>query len=290
MKKNDVLEVVVEDVTYQGFGVAKIDGFPIFIENALTGEVLIIKIVKLLKKFGFGIIQEVIKESESRVPLVDQVGTRIGTMPLQHMAYEEQLRFKKQLVVEVFHKLMPLDGITINDTIGMENPWEYRNKAQVPVALVNGVLETGFYRKGSHDVIPVTQFHIQDPKIDEAIVIIRDLLRQYEISPYDEKTHKGIIRTIGVRRSKVLDQTMVILVCTTEQFKHKEALVEAIWNSVPGIVSLIINVNDEKTNVIMGSQNIVAKGESYYEDILMGKKYKISADYLLGKTDNPKYL
>lgn len=277
MKKNDSYTVLIEDVTYQGFGLAKIDGMSVFIENTLRGEEVEIKIVKVLKKFAFGIVTKMIKSSEDRVELVDKMGMRIGTMPLQHMAYPEQLRFKKGLVYDVFHKLVDLSDVQIHDTIGMEHPWEYRNKAQVPVGMIDGVLETGFFKKGTHEIVPVETFHIQDPKIDEAIVIIRDLLREFNVSAYDEDSHKGIVRNIGVRRSKELNQTMVILVCTSADFEQLDDLSEAIWSQVDGIVSLVLNVNKKQTNVIMGKKNITLKGNDYYEDILMGKRYRISA-------------
>ena len=120
MKKNDVYEVEILDVTYQGFGLAKVDGLSVFVENTLKGEVAEIKIVKVLKKFAFGIVTKMIKESDKRVPLKDKVGMRIGTMPLQHMAYDEQLRFKKGTVVDVFSKLMSLEDVEVHDVIGFD--------------------------------------------------------------------------------------------------------------------------------------------------------------------------
>ena len=276
MKKNDVYEVEIIDVTYQGFGLAKVDGLSVFVENTLKGELVEIKIVKVLKKFAFGIVTKMIKESDKRVPLKDKVGMRIGTMPLQHMAYDEQLRFKKDTVVDVFSKLMSLDDVEVFDVIGMDHPWEYRNKAQVPVKMIDGQLESGFYKSGSHDLVPVTNFYIQDPKIDEAIVIIRDILRTFEIPAYDEVSHEGLIRNIGVRRSKARNEMMVILVFTKKEFDYKEELFEAIWNALDGIVSLVLNVNPKPTNVIMGRKNFVMKGENYYQDELMGHTFRIS--------------
>ena len=277
MKKNDVFIVDIIDVTYKGFGVAKVDGFPIFIENTLAGEKAEIKIVKVLSKFAYGIVINLLEESEFRVPLVDKVGTRIGTMPLQHMAYEEQLRFKKKLVMDVFSKLMDISDVDVYDTVGMENPWGYRNKAQVPVQKIHGQLESGFYKQGSHDLVPVTNFHIQDPQIDEAVVIIRDLLRKYDIPAYNEKKHNGIIRNITVKRGYVSGEVMVVLVVTQEDFKNKHQLLDSIWDSVEGIVSLVLNINDKKTNVIMGRQNITVKGDDTYSDELMGHTLHVSA-------------
>lgn len=277
MKKNDVLEVEIVDVSYQGFGVAKIDGYPIFIDNALTGEKVEIQIVKVLKKFAFGKVLKFITESKDRVDLIDSVGTRIGTMPLQHMAYPFQLEFKKQLVIDSLSKLLDMSDIKVLDTLGAQNPWGYRNKAQVPVREINGQLETGFFKRNSHDLIPVENFHIQDPKIDEAIVIIRDILREFEIPAYDEVKHTGIIRNISVRRGYYTGEVMVILVCNVKEFEALELLSDRIFESVPGIVSLVQNINTKKTNVILGRKSRVLRGEDYYTDHLMGQTFKISS-------------
>lgn len=277
VEKNMTLDVTIMDLTYEGFGVAKVDGFPIFIENALPEEEISIQIVKVLKKFAFGKVLEFKKESVDRVPLTDAVGTRVGTMPLQHMAYPLQLSFKRQQVIDSLTKVMDIDGIEIFETQGMDNPWEYRNKAQVPVRMVNGVLETGFFKRGSHDFVPVENFHIQDPKIDEAIIIIRNILRDLEIPAYDEKKHKGIIRHVMVRRGYYTGEVMVILVTNVKDFENLDVLTERIMAEVPGIVSLVQNMNMKQTNVILGRKTRVLSGEDFYRDELMGKTFNISS-------------
>ena len=277
MEKNMVLEVDIIDVSYQGFGVAKIDGFPVFIENALTGERVEIQIIKVLKKFAFGKVLKFITTSEDRVDVLDAVGTRVGTMPLQHMSYPFQLKFKTQQVIDTLSKNIDLSDVKVFDALGMENPWEYRNKAQVPVRNINGVLETGFYKRGTHDLVAIENFHIQDPKIDEAIVIVRDILRELEIPAYDEVKHTGIIRNISVRRGHFTGEVMVILVCNVKEFEGLEVLADRIFESVPGIVSLVQNINTKRTNVILGRKSRVLRGEDYYSDELMGQKFYISS-------------
>lgn len=277
VEKNMTLDVTIMDLTYEGFGVAKIDGFPVFIENALPEEEVTIQIVKVLKKFAFGRVVEFKKESPDRVALTDAVGTRVGTMPLQHMAYPLQLKFKRQQVLDSLSKVLNLDDVEVLETIGMENPWEYRNKAQVPVREVNGVLETGFYKRGSHDLVPIENFHIQDPKIDEAVVIIRNILRDMEISAYDEKNHTGIVRHIMVRRGYYTGEVMVILVTNVKDFEGVDALADRIMAEVPGIVSLVQNMNMKQTNVILGRKTRVLRGEDFYKDTLMGKTFSISS-------------
>ncbi|MEG0328194.1 MAG: 23S rRNA (uracil(1939)-C(5))-methyltransferase RlmD [Erysipelothrix sp.] len=276
MNKNEHYQVEIIDLTYEGFGVAKVDGFPVFIENTIPGEVVEITILKVTKRFAFGKVLSWIKESEHRVEVTDAVGTRTGTMPLQHLSYTEQLKFKKDLVIKTLSKEVSLEDVTIHDTLGMDNPWNYRNKAQIPVREINGQLETGFYKKASHDLIPIENYHIQDSKIDEAIIIVRDILRQNNVKAYDEEHHRGNIRHIIVRRSELRNEIMIILV-TKESKQLSQNIVKEITKEIPECVSIVQNINDKRTNVIMGNKQILLFGEDRYHDILLGKTFSISS-------------
>ncbi|NLW15266.1 MAG: 23S rRNA (uracil(1939)-C(5))-methyltransferase RlmD [Erysipelothrix sp.] len=277
MEKNKIMEVDVVDVSYQGFGVAKVDGFPIFIDGALTGERVEIKIDKVLKKFAFASVTKFITQSDDRVALKFEDSKASGTMPLQHMSYEAQLKFKKQQVINSLSKIIDISDVKIYDTLGMDNPWQYRNKAQVPVRNLNGKLETGYFKQSSHELVPMEDFHIQDPKIDEAIVIVRDILRELEIPAYDPVKHRGIIRNISVRRGHYTGEVMVVLVCNVKEFDKLDILSERIFESVPGIVSLVQNINTKQTNLILGRKSRVLKGVDYYSDMLNGQKFYISS-------------
>src|SRR5699024_5228620 len=180
VKKNEYLTLTAEDLTHQGLGVFKIDQYPVFVEGALPGEKAEIKITKVGKAFGFGRLMKVLTTSPDRVEMMDKAYTQAGIMPLQHLSYPAQLRFKKQQVKNVLERIAKLPDVPVADTIGMEEPYHYRNKAQVPVREIDGVLQTGFFRKNSHDLIPIENFQIQDPEIDKAILTVRDLLRQYK--------------------------------------------------------------------------------------------------------------
>lgn len=275
VEKNQNYDVDITDLTYQGLGVAKIDDFPIFIENALPTENVTMKVIKVKKNFAFGRVVKINQKSKDRVELVDKAYTQTGIAPLQHLKYDAQLRFKQHQIQVDFDK-MKLD-VTVNPTIGMDDPTHYRNKAQIPVRSINGQLQTGFYRKHSHDLVPIEDFYIQDPKIDEAVVVVRDILRKFRVQPYDEQTNKGVVRNIMVRRGYYSHEMMIVLITRTEKLPSSSEIVAEIEQSLPEVKSIVQNVNPEKTNALMGKKNKVLAGKSTIEDTLLGLKFDISA-------------
>lgn len=278
LQKNQRHKGLVEDLTSKGSGVVKLDGFPIFIEGTIPGETVQFKLTKVGKKFGYGRLEDVIEPSADRVTLTDPIGRQIGTMTLQHMAYPAQLNYKQKQVKEAFERLGGFKNIAVQPTIGMEHPWSYRNKAQIPVRQVKGQLETGFYRRNSHDLVPVENFHIQDPVIDETIIVVRDILRRYQIKPYDEASGKGTIRHIIVKRGHYTGEVMLVLVLNQRELPHEAEIVAEIKAGVPELVSLMANFNFKQTNVILGKENRVLWGQDYYTDEMLGMQFKISAN------------
>lgn len=277
-KKNEKYSGQVEDLTSEGLGVVKIDGFPFFIEGALPGEKLEFKAIKVKKRYGFGKLLKLISQSPDRVELKDDLGRQIGTMTLQHMAYPAQLKFKQKLVQDAIERLGHFQGIEVLPTLGMDHPWEYRNKAQIPVREMNGQIETGFFRKNSHDLVPVENFHIQEPEIDAAILRIRDILRKNKVEAYDEDQHQGTIRHIIIKRGHYSGQMMVVLVTRLEDWPQAQAIAEEIHQALPQVVSIIQNIQTKRTNVIMGWKNKVLWGQDYLEDQMLGNRLRISAN------------
>ncbi|MBL1229043.1 23S rRNA (uracil(1939)-C(5))-methyltransferase RlmD [Enterococcus sp. BWB1-3] len=277
VQKNETIEVEIIDLTHEGLGVGKVDGYPLFIENSLPGEKVKILVLKAGTKFGYGKVLERLTDSPDRVMLTDESLLRTGIAPLQHMTYEAQLLFKQKQVEKVLEKISKMPDVPVLPTVGMVNPVGYRNKAQIPVRKVAGQIETGFYRKNSHDLIPIKDFHIQDPAIDQAIVVIRDILARFNVKIYDEKGHVGNLRHIIIRRGHYSHQMMVVLVTRTGKiFKH-EQITEEILKELPEVVSIIQNINPDKTNVILGKESKLLYGKDHIEDQLLGKTYQISA-------------
>jgi 23S rRNA (uracil1939-C5)-methyltransferase len=277
VKKNDVLEVEIIDLTHEGMGVAKIEHYPLFIENALPGEKAEIKVLKTGKSFGYGKVVRLIKASDQRVPLRDANSTRVGISPLQHLAYDAQLTFKTNQVKNVMQRVAKLPDVPVLETMGMAEPWGYRNKAQIPVRKVDGQLQTGFFRKNSHDLIPMEHFYIQDPKIDAAILKVRDIMRKYSVKPYNESDNTGNLRHIVVRRGYHTGEMMIVLITRTAKLFPTSKIIPDILAAIPETVSIVQNVNPKRTNVIFGEEMILLHGADQITDTIFGLEFGISA-------------
>ncbi|MDO5457235.1 MAG: 23S rRNA (uracil(1939)-C(5))-methyltransferase RlmD [Atopococcus tabaci] len=274
--KNKSYEAEVIDLTYEGMGVVKIDNYPLFIEGALTGENIRFKVIKTNKNFGYGRLEEILTESPDRVEIENKIYSNTGTMPLQHMTYEAQLKFKQDQVSNNLQRTAKIIDIPVYETLGMDEPYGYRNKAQIPVQMVDGALETGTYRQRSHDLIPLEDFKIQDPEIDRAIVIVRNILRKYQIEAYDEVALTGLIRHLIIRRGYYTGELMVVLVTNGSHLPHQEEIVDEIIEALPDTVSVMQNINDKNTNVILGRKSHVLYGEDKYRDRLLDFTFEIS--------------
>lgn len=271
--KNQEFDATVIDLTYEGNGVVKVDDFPIFVPNAVPGEEIRVGITKVAGTYAFGRVVKTLKESEDRNKDVDVATLTTGIAPLAHLKYDAQLRFKQNQIQELFKK-QHVD-VEVSETLGMENPTGYRNKAQIPTRELRGELTTGFFRRGSHNLMPIEDFYIQYPEIDKAIVVIRDILRKYHIPAYNEFEHTGVIRNIMVRRGYYSHEMMVVLVTRSKKLPGAEMIVEEIREALPEVKSIIQNVNQEKTNVILGEKNNTLWGKNVITDTLFGKKFAI---------------
>ncbi|MBZ6009060.1 23S rRNA (uracil(1939)-C(5))-methyltransferase RlmD [Leuconostoc gelidum subsp. aenigmaticum] len=273
VKKNQEIQGEVIDITYQGMGVVKIDNFPIFVVDAIPGEVVNLSITKFLKNYAFGRVVTRVQESPNRAENVDKVAITTGIAPLANLKYEAQLTFKQHQIEQMFKKVNV--EVDVKPTLGMENPTKYRNKAQVPVQLINGRLETGFYRRGSHKLVPTEDFYIQDPKVDEAVIVTRDILRDLGISAYDEETNKGVVRHIMARRGYYSHELMVVIVTNTKKLPDAIEIATRLQAKLPELKSFIHNINNHDTNVIMGQWNETIWGANEIHDQLMDKDFVI---------------
>lgn len=277
VKKNERYTLDIIDLSYEGMGVAKIDGYPLFIENALPGERVEVLVVKAGNKFGYGKVEKWLTESPDRQPLKDNRLLRTGIAPLAHLNYEQQLLFKQKQVENVMSKIAKMPEVDILPTIPMENPVGYRNKAQIPVRRIDGRLATGFYKKNGHELVEIEDYYIQDPAIDEAIKRVRDILQRFQVRGYNEAKNEGQIRHIIIRRGHYSHEMMVVLVTRKEKFFKGKEIASIIHEELPEVVSVVQNINEEKTNVILGDKEKVLYGRSYIEDQLLGKTYRISS-------------
>lgn len=277
LKKNDVIEVEIVDLSHDGAGVAKAEGLVFFVENALPTERIRMRILKVNKKIGFGKVEAYLTKSPYRNEDVDVAYLRTGIADLGHLKYSEQLKFKTKKVRDSLYKIAGIADIEVAPTLDMEHPLHYRNKAQVPVRRVNEQLETGFFRKNSHDLMPIEDFYIQDPVIDQVVLAVRDLLRRFDLKPYDEKEQSGLIRNIVVRRGHYSGEIMVILVTTRPKIFRIDQLIERLVAQFSAIKSVMQNINNQPGNAILGKEFRVLYGQDYITDRMLENHFQIAA-------------
>lgn len=277
IKKNDIIEVEIVDLSHQGAGVAKAEGLVFFVDNALPGEVIRMRVLKVNKKIGYGRVEEFVRQSDQRNQGLDLDYLRTGIADLGHLVYSAQLAFKQKQVQDCLYKIGGIDYVQVAETLGMDQPLAYRNKAQVPVRRVKGQLETGFFRKNSHDLMPIEDFYIQDPVIDQVILAIRDQLRRLDLKPYDEKEQTGLIRNLVVRRGHYSGEIMVILVTTRPKVFRIDQLIESLTEQFPAIKSILQNINDQPGNAIFGQEWRTLYGQDYITDRMLGLDFQIAA-------------
>ena len=277
VKKNDVVTLTFEDLTHEGNGVAKINGYPLFVPFGLPGEEAEVKVVKVNKRFGYGKLLDVKKASPHRVTPPCNVFYKCGGCQLQHMSYEMQLEMKQNQVKNVMRKIAHLDDVPVHPVLGMEDPWRYRNKIQIPVGEKDGELITGFYQQRSHRIIhDMETCVIQNELGDRMVEAVRRIATDLGIEAYDETTHRGLLRHIIVRTAYGTNDTMIILVTRTEKLPQREELIKQLVETYPSIKSIIQNINSDKTNVILGKKSRTLYGEDYIYDSIGDLKFKIS--------------
>ena len=271
-----MIEVEIVDLSHEGAGVAKAEGLVFFVENALPGELIRMRVLKVNKKIGFGKVEEFLRTSDQRNENLDMAYLRTGIADLGHLSYPAQLDFKRKQVKDSLYKIAGLSDVEVLPTLGMEQPLGYRNKAQVPVRRVNGQLEIGFFRKNSHDLLPIEDFYIQDPVIDQVILFTRDLLRRFDLKPYDEQEKTGLIRNLVVRRGHYSGEIMIILVTTRPKIFRVEQLMDRLTEAFPAIKSIMQNINDQPGNAIFGKDWRTLYGQDYITDQMLGNNFQIS--------------
>lgn len=265
---------------YEGEGIAKIDNkYPIFIEGALKGEKVKVRIVKVNKNFAYGKLIEVLEASEERVNPPCAIYKRCGGCKLQHASSKAQLDFKWDRVKDCVSKIGKLDPSIVKYPLGMENPWRYRNKVQLPIGLINGEVKIGFFAPRSHDIIDMESCLIQDEIGDKVVKLTREWIEKFNIRPYNvdgEYDEKGIVRHIMIRRGFTINEVMIVLVTNGEKLPHKEEFVDLMVKNIPGIKSVIQNINSKKTNVILGLESKTLWGEDTISDYIGDFRFNIS--------------
>lgn len=276
VKKNDYIDVEFVDLTHEGQGVAKLDGFPIFVPGGLPGESAQIKILNVKKNYGYGKLIEIKEKSPYRVEIPKEDMHKYGGCQLHHMSYEGQLQFKQNLVEQTLTRIGKLQDVNIHPIIGMKQPFHYRNKAQVPVGERSGRLITGFYKPRTHEIIDTDESVIHMEAINDAIKIVKEICSELGVAAYNEEAHTGVLRHIMARFGRKTDELMIVLITRTEKLPHREEIVGKIVAALPNVKSIVHNVNPKRTNVILGEKTQVLWGQDVIYDYIGNVKFAIS--------------
>lgn len=284
MKKNDVIELTIEDMGTDGEGIGHVNaeagerGIAVFVKDAVMGDHIQAVITKVKKQYAYARVLKVLQPSPDRVEPRCPVARQCGGCTLQHVSYEKQLEFKWNKVRNCLSRIGGLEHPEqyMEPIIGMEEPWHYRNKAQFPVGRdKQGNVVTGFYAGRTHTIIDTPQCFIQAEGNDTIIRIVREFLQNYQISTYNEEQHTGLVRHILTRVGFTTGEVMVCLVINGETLPHADKLIEQL-KTVPGMTSISINLNREKTNRILGSRCKTLWGQDYITDYIGAIQYQIS--------------
>ena len=275
--KDREYEVDVVDIGQGGVGIGKHDGFTVFVDGGLISDKLKVKITKSKKNYAVGEIVEIIEKSPFRVERVcsDKLSD-CGGCQIQELDYQKQLDIKTNEVKQTISRIGKLNDTLVHPTLGMENPFRYRNKAQFPIQKIDGKTVIGFYKKKSHDVIPTDKCIIQHDVNDKIIKIIKTYIKAYNVSIYDEKTHTGVLRHLVTKVGFETKEVMVVLVANGKKLPYLNELASVLKENVPGFKTLVLNTNREKTNVILGKENKVIYGDGKINDYIGDLVFEIS--------------
>ena len=276
IKKNQEYIVDIIDSGFEGEGIAKIDNFTIFIPNAIKGEKIKILIVKVLSSHAFGKVLEIIKKSNKRVKSDCDTYKRCGGCNLRHIEYEETLKMKQNALQSLVNKTLN-KKVQVEETLGMQSPYFYRNKAQYPVGIdKDGKPQIGVFANRTHEIIPIKKCFIQNEKSEELAKFVFNWIIKNNISIYDEKTRNGLVRHIVTKIGIKTNEIMCIIVINGDKIPKENELVKEILSNFPSVKTIVKSINTKNTNVIMGKENINLYGDGYIEDILGEYRFKIS--------------
>ena len=275
-KKNDILEVKIDDIGVNGEGIGKVDGYTLFVKDAIVADVVRVKLTKVTKNYAYARLMDIIEPSPVRTTPMCPVARACGGCQIQEMDYKAQLIFKREKVKNNIERIAGIKDFTIHNTLGMESPVHYRNKAQYPVGLdKEGNIVTGFYAGRTHSIIPCDDCIIGDEINGTILAVIKEHMKKYAISPYNEETGKGLVRHILIRKGFKTSEIMVCIVINGTKLPHSEELVTSLLE-IEGMTSISLNVNKAKTNVILGDKIIDLYGDGYITDYIGVVKFHIS--------------
>ena len=294
MKKNDIVTVSVTDLTTEGEGIGKAGAFPLFIKDTMPGDTVRAVVTKLKKNYGYGKALEILEASGDRVPMRCPLARRCGGCQIEEMDYKAQLRFKTRKVQNNLARIggfsavltdpevqagsgSDTDMVPVFPCIGMETPWHYRNKAQVPFGRnKQGELVCGFYAGRSHDIIESEDCLLTPPEYGRILRVIKQWMRDFGIEPYQEESRKGLVRHVLLRKGFHTGEILVCLIINGRRLNHAGVLETRLKAEIAGFKALSLNINEKPGNTILGPETRQIYGPGYIEDTLSDIRFRIS--------------
>lgn len=276
MKKNELTQIRIETMGNAGEGIGRVDGYPLFVKDALPGDLAEVRLTKVKKTYAYARLERLLERSPYRTEPRCPLHRRCGGCQIQALSYEKQLEYKEDKVREDLIRIGGFADPPVLPILGMENPWQYRNKAQFPFGRDReGRIVTGFYAGRTHTIVPGTDCAIGVAENQVILELLLEFMEKYGIAPYDETTGKGLLRHALLRKGFATGELMVCLVINGRKFSHVEELADRLFE-IPGMTSFTLNVNRKNTNVILGEEVIPVRGQTYITDRIGGISYQIS--------------
>ncbi|HWP50924.1 MAG TPA: 23S rRNA (uracil(1939)-C(5))-methyltransferase RlmD [Clostridia bacterium] len=275
IKKNAIIPLEITGITNEGSGVGRADGMAVFVPFSAVGDKLKVRLVKILSHYAFGIIEEVLSPAACRLDDDCPIYRRCGSCSLRHISYEQELLTKNGWVEENMRRIGKQE-ITLPPAIPSPQHDRYRNKAIFPVSQQNGKPIVGFFAKRSHRVEPADDCLLHPIFFGDITAAFCDWLSKFDISIYDENAHRGLVRSLYIRHAEATDQVMVTVIANGSNLPHTQALVAALRNACQAITSVMLNINRDKTNVLLGTECQTLWGESTITDRLCGLSFSLS--------------
>ncbi len=276
VKEGESYLVKIEDIGDSGEGIGKIDGFTVFIDDAVPGDKAIVNLDKVKKSYAKGRIVEFIEQSSYRIDPKCPIAKECGGCQIQYIDYEKQLDIKKNTVTSAIERIGKLENVIIHDIIGMEKPYRYRNKAQFPIGIDKESSIIGFYKKGTHDIVDTQGCKIQHEINDKIVKVMKKIIDEKGLSVYDEQTGKGLLRHILTRVSFSTGDIMLVIVTNGNELPYKDYITEELVKNLPKIKSIIHNINAKKTNKVLGFKCNTLYGDDKIIDYINDFKFEIS--------------
>jgi len=267
----------IHGITHDAEGVGRLQGFTVFVPGAIPGDEVEARVISVKKQYARALIYRILKESPDRVTPICAHYTECGGCQLMHASYKAQLRYKRDQVESALRRIGGLESFVVHDTLGMDNPSNYRNKAQYPVGMQAGRIAAGCFKPRSHDIVDLESCGIQHDSNNKALVLAKELIQKYKVSAYDEPLHEGLLRHILVKHAFSTNETMVVFVINGESLPQGDKIAQELIHGLPSVVSVQVNINKKPGNVVLGAETRLIAGRDYIIDELDGLKFKISA-------------